>query len=147
MMQDELEQLISPTVETMGYCLWGCEYLPRGGESLLRIYIDKPEGITVDDCQQVSHRISALLDVEDPIPGNYRLEISSPGIPRPLFHPQQYQAYIGQSVQIKTYAPVAGARKIVGVIVSASETTLVLDSTNGHQDIFFSNIAKAYLTV
>lgn len=147
MMQDELEQLLSPTISDMGFELWGCEYLSQGKHSLLRIYIDKTDGIGIEDCQEVSKQVSALLDVEDPIPGNYSLEISSPGIPRPLFYIWQYQRYIGYSVQMKTYKPVNGKRKLLGTIVSASESTLVLDINNEHQELLFSNIVKANLTV
>ena len=147
MMQNELELLLGPTVNDMGYELWGCEYLSQGKHSLLRIYIDKEDGIGIEDCQQVSHQISALLDVEDPIPGNYSLEVSSPGIPRPLFKSYQYENYIGQEVQIKTFKPVGGKRKLLGTIVSASETTLVLNINNEDQELLFSNIVKANLTV
>jgi ribosome maturation factor RimP len=147
MMQDELLQLLSPTVNDMGYELWGCEYLSQGKHSLLRIYIDKADGIGIEDCQEVSRQISALLDVEDPIPGNYSLEISSPGIPRPLFSSWQYQRYIGQAVQMKTFKPVNGKRKLSGIIVSASENAVILDINNDHQELLFSNIVKANLTV
>ncbi|CAM2754887.1 ribosome maturation factor RimP [Legionella worsleiensis] len=147
MMQDELVQLLAPTVESMGYELWGCEYLSQGKHSLLRIYIDKPEGIGIEDCQEVSKQVSALLDVEDPIPGNYSLEISSPGIPRPLFNAEQYQRYTGQPVQVKTFKPVTGKRKLLGTIVCATERAVVLDINNEHHEILFSNIVKAYLTV
>lgn len=147
MMQDELVQLLSPTICDMGYELWGCEYLSQGKHSLLRIYIDKPEGIGIEDCQEVSKQVSALLDVEDPIPGNYSLEISSPGIPRPLFSSWQYQRYIGYGVQVKTFKPVNGKRKLSGTIVSASEGTVVLDINNEHHELLLSNIVKASLTV
>ncbi|WP_028382705.1 ribosome maturation factor RimP [Legionella moravica] len=147
MMQDELVHLLAPTVRAMGYELWGCEYLSQGKHSLLRIYIDKPDGIGIEDCQEVSKHISALLDVEDPIPGNYSLEISSPGIPRPLFSAWQYERYAGQPVQLKTFKPVNGKRKLLGTIVSASESSVVLDINNEHHEILFSNIVKANLTV
>lgn len=147
MMQNELEQLLSPTIRDMGYELWGCEYLSQGKHSLLRIYIDKAEGIGIEDCQEVSKQVSALLDVEDPIPGNYSLEISSPGIPRPLFSSWQYQLYIGQPVQVKMFRSINGKRKLLGTIVSASESALVLNINNEHQEILFSNIVKANLTV
>ncbi|CEG58814.1 ribosome maturation factor RimP [Legionella fallonii] len=147
MMQDELVQLLSPIVNDMGYELWGCEYLSQGKHSLLRIYIDKPDGIGIEDCQAVSKQVSALLDVEDPIPGNYNLEISSPGIPRPLFNHEQYQRYLGQAVQVKTFKPVNGKRKMSGIIVSANESTVVLDINGEHQELLFSNIVKANLTV
>ena len=146
MMQDELEKIFAPTINDMGYELWGCEHLSQGKHSLLRIYIDKAEGIGIEDCQAVSHQVSALLDVEDPIPGNYSLEISSPGIPRPLFSSWQYQRYIGQAVQVKMYKPVNGKRKLSGTIVSASESSVVLNINNEHQELLYSNIVKASLT-
>jgi len=147
MVQDEIEQLIKPTIEDMGYILWGCEYLAQGKHSLLRIYIDKDDGIGIEDCQRVSHQVSALLDVDDPISGNYSLEVSSPGIPRPLFNSGQYLRYIGQDVQIKLFKPVAGKRKFAGTIVAADENVLVLAISNEQQEFIFSNIVKANLTV
>lgn len=147
MIQSKIEQLIRPTVESMGYVLWGCEYLAQGKHSLLRVYIDKQEGISVDDCQQVSHQVSALLDVDDPIPGNYDLEVSSPGVPRPLFYAYQYQQYIGLDIQIKLYKPVLGKRKFVGTIVSANDETLMLRVDTEQQSFPFSTIVKANLTV
>jgi ribosome maturation factor RimP len=147
MIQDELEQLLAPTVNDMGYELWGCEYLSQGKHSLLRIYIDKAEGIGIEDCQDVSHQVSALLDVEDPIPGNYSLEVSSPGIPRPLFKGWQYQQYIGQPVQVKTFKPVNKKRKLLGTIISVSDNSVVLNIDGEEHELLFSNIVKAYLTV
>ena len=147
MLQDEIEQLLRPTIESMGYELWGCEYLAQGKHSLLRIYVDKEDGIGIADCEQVSRQVSALLDVEDPVPGNYSLEVSSPGIPRPLFSSRHYQRYIGLEVHIKLFKPVVGKRKFIGTIVSADEGALVLDIGGTQQDFLFSNIVKANLTV
>lgn len=147
MIQDELEHLLAPTINDMGYELWGCEYLSQGKHSLLRIYIDKADGIGIEDCQDVSHQVSALLDVEDPIPGNYSLEVSSPGIPRPLFYGWQYQRYLGQQVQIKTFKPFKNKRKLQGTIISASENSVVLNINSEDHELLFSNIVKAYLTV
>ncbi len=147
MIQNDIIQLIQPTVESMGYCLWGCEYLAQGKHSLLRVYIDKVDGIGVEDCENVSRQISALLDVDDPIPGQYSLEVSSPGVPRPLFSRDQYQRYVGLEAQIKLYKPVAGMRKFVGTIVSADDNTLILLIDKKEQDFLFSNIVKANLTV
>lgn len=147
MIQSEIEQLIQPTVENLGYDLWGCEYLAQGKHSLLRIYIDKADGIGVEDCEKISRQVSAILDVEDPIPGNYSLEVSSPGIPRPLFRTSQYERYIGLDVQIKLFKPVDSKRKFVGTIVSVDENTLVLSIEHVQQDFLFSNIVKANLTV
>lgn len=147
MIQDEIEKLILPTIEDMGYELWGCEYLAQGKHSLLRIYIDREEGIGIDDCQEVSKQVSAILDVEDPIQGNYSLEISSPGIPRPLFYPWQYQRYIGQTVSLKTFKPINGKRKLQGDIVSVNDSTVILAIGHEHHEILFTNIVKANLSV
>ena len=145
MVENKIEQLLKPLIEDMGYELWGCEYLAQGKHSVLRLYIDKAEGIGVEDCQQVSHEASAILDVEDPITSHYSLEVSSPGIPRPLFYSWQYQRYIGNTVQIKLYQPFEGRRKYVGTIVSADEGSLVLHIDDAEKHFPVSNIVKANL--
>jgi ribosome maturation factor RimP len=147
MVENKVEQLIKPLIEDMGYELWGCEYLPQGKHSILRIYIDKSGGIGIEDCQNVSYEVSALLDVEDPITSHYSLEVSSPGVPRPLFYSWQYQRYIGKTVQVKLYQPFEGRRKYVGAIVSANETELVLLIDDVAQHFSVSNIVKANLIV
>ncbi len=146
MIQNKIEDLIRPTIESMGYELWGCEYLAQGKHSLLRIYIDKDSGIGIEDCENVSHQISAVLDVEDPITGNYSLEVSSPGIPRPLFYKSQYERYQDQDVSIKLFKPIAGQRKFMGRIIAVDENNVVLDLGDKQQDFLFSNIVKANLT-
>lgn len=145
MVEDKIEQLLRPLIEEMGYELWGCEYLAQGKHSVLRLYIDKADGINVDDCQTVSHEVSAVLDVEDPISSNYSLEVSSPGIPRPIFYSSQYQRYTGSAVQIKLYQPLDGKRKYVGTIVSADENNLVLNVDDAEKHFPVSNIVKANL--
>jgi ribosome maturation factor RimP len=147
MIENELTELFAPTVESLGYELWGIEYLAQGKHSLLRVYIDKEDGIGIEDCQAVSRQISALLDVEDPISGNYSLEISSPGIPRPLFQPWQYERYIGSEVQLKTFKPVDGKRKISGTVVLVSDKAVVLMINDQQCELLFSNIAKASLAI
>ena len=91
-----LRRIVAATVEAMGYELVGVEFHPRPGNALLRVYIDGENGITLDDCQQVSHQLSGVLDVEDPIAGPYTLEISSPGLDRPLFEPSILRALPAQ---------------------------------------------------
>ncbi len=145
-MNQKIEQYIRPTIENMGYELWGCQYLAQGHRALLRVYIDKANGIGIEDCERVSRQIGALLDVEDPISGQYSLEISSPGIPRPLFYHDHYQRYINETVEIKVLKPVDGRRKFMGVIVKADEEKLVLAIDNEQQDFLFSNIVKGSLT-
>lgn len=147
MIKDKLKQLLEPVIEDAGYQLWGIEYLAQGKHSLLRIYIDNPEGIGIDDCERVSKQVSSLLDVEDPISGNYNLEVSSPGISRPLFFTWQYKKYIGSDVQLKLIKPLKNKRKITGTIASVSDDAVVLEIDQEQHEILFSAIAKANLTV
>ncbi|KTD04081.1 Ribosome maturation factor RimP [Legionella geestiana] len=147
MIQDKVEQLISPAIADMGYELWGCEYLSQGRHSLLRIYIDREGGITIDDCERVSRQVGALLDVEDPITGEYTLEVSSPGIPRPLLNWKHFSRYIGQEAQLKLHKPWCGKRNITGIIRSADPDAVLLSVDDTEQAFPVSTIVKAYLTV
>jgi ribosome maturation factor RimP len=146
MLQNEIEALIKPAIEDMGYTLWGCEYLSQGRHSLLRIYIDKADGVIITDCEKVSKQVSSILDVEDPISGNYSLEVSSPGIPRPLFHPWQYELFAGKEVYLKLAKPVDKKRKIHGIIKEILPNTLILNINDEPLEIPFPNIVKANLT-
>lgn len=111
----ELRRLIAPTVESMGFELVGVEF--KGGHhALLRLYIDAEDGVSVDDCALVSHQVSGLLDVEDPIPGQYDLEVSSPGLDRPLFRAEDYARFAGQRVRVRTDVPVLGRRNFSGLL-------------------------------
>ncbi len=145
MIRNEIEVMLRPLIADLGYELWGCEYVPQKKHSLLRIYIDKEDGITIDDCERVSKQISAFLDVEDPIPGNYSLEVSSPGIPRPLFYKDQYRRYLGQNIQVKLFKPVNGSRKLTGTIVNVDEDVLMLKVGEEPLEIPFPHIVKANL--
>jgi ribosome maturation factor RimP len=147
MIQRDIEELLRPSVESLDCEWWGLEFNQQSRHSFLRIYIDKAQGVGIDDCERVSRQVSALLDVHDLIPGEYRLEISSPGIPRPLFYPEQYQRYVGQSVALKLSRPVLNKRKIEGVIVSVNESAVTLHVDLEPQEFLFSNIVKASLTV
>ncbi|MCH9756089.1 MAG: ribosome maturation factor RimP [Gammaproteobacteria bacterium] len=146
MIQQEIEHLVRPSIEDMGIELWGVEYQRQGHSGLLRIYIDKSEGVVVNDCERVSRQVSALLDVNDPIPGQYQLEISSPGMPRPLFYPEQYARYLGDEVQIRLNVPMDGRRNIVGLIKAVEDDALVLSEEDIEHTFLFSNIIKAHLT-
>jgi len=119
---DKIEALINPVIVDMGYELVGIEYVASGKHSILRIYIDSEMGIGVDDCEAVSRQISAILDVEDPITGQYNLEVSSPGIERPLFHIGHYQRFLGHNIKLRLVRPIDGQRKFMGAIGSVSET-------------------------
>ena len=105
---EKLREMIEPIVTGLGYEAVGIELLAQGGGELLRIYIDRPDGVTVEDCERVSHQVSGMLDVEDPIRGEYTLEVSSPGIDRPLFRREDFARFAGRRVKLKLRAPIAG---------------------------------------
>ncbi len=123
-----LQELLQPVVEDLGYEFVGLEFNPSASHGLLRIYIDQPEtGVVVDDCARVSREVSALLDVEDPIPGHYTLEVSSPGLDRPLFTPEQFARFQGQAVKVSVLPPLDGRRKFTGRIVAVQGTDIHLE--------------------
>ena len=123
---EQVKDLIAPTVAALGLELWGVEHIQQGKSSLLRIYIEHDEGVTIEDCEQVSRQVSALLDVEDPIAGEYILEVSSPGVERPLFTAQQFAQFTGNEVKLKLRSPVQGRRKFKGTLVKVAGNTLNL---------------------
>ncbi|MCF6231078.1 MAG: ribosome maturation factor RimP, partial [Gammaproteobacteria bacterium] len=114
---DKLYEIITPVVEALGYELVGIEYISQGKHSVLRLYIDSEKGIVVDDCAEISHQVSGVLDVEDPIRGVYHLEVSSPGLDRPLFNEEHYERFTGHQVKIQLTAPLNGRRKFQGVLL------------------------------
>lgn len=123
-----LEEYIRPVVEGLGFTFWGMEYLSQGKDSVLRIFIDTDEekGIDVEDCARVSRQVSSILDVEDPITGEYNLEVSSPGMDRPLFHLDQYQAYINAVVSLRLRVPFDGRRKFKGQLMGIENEDIVI---------------------
>ncbi len=143
--EDELAGLIRPAVEGLGYEMVGIEHLPMGKHSVLRIYIDSADGITVDDCSRVSHQVSGVLDVEEPIKGQYTLEISSPGVDRPLFNEEQFARFIGSKVKLRLYRPLEGKRKINGVIekVEGENITIRDSASEQHFQLQMDDIDKA----
>lgn len=126
---NQLEALIKPVIESLGLELWGIEFQSAGKRSTLRIYIDGPDGVTVDDCARVSHQVSGVLDVEDPITEQYLLEVSSPGMDRPLYTLAQYQTYVGHMLEVRLRVPFEGRRRFKGVLngVEGDEVLLVVD--------------------
>ena len=124
---DKVVSLINPSINDLGYELVGVEYVASGKHSILRLYIDSEEGIGVDDCEIVSRQVSAIMDVEDPISGQYNLEVSSPGIERPLFSVAHYQRFLGHDVRLRTFRPIEGRRNFSGAIGSVSEASNSLE--------------------
>jgi len=124
---ESLVSMIRSSVEPMGYELVGVEYLSQGASGhTLRIYIDHVDGITVDDCVAVSHQVSGVLDVEDPIHGNYDLEVSSPGLDRPLFYKEHFERFIGHQVKVVMHSSVEGRRRFKGLLKGVKDDELLL---------------------
>ncbi|MBU1193002.1 MAG: ribosome maturation factor RimP [Gammaproteobacteria bacterium] len=127
----KLRDLLEPAVTAVGCELVGIEYLPSGKQSLLRVYIDKPDGVSVDDCSAVSYQVSGLLDVEDPVPGHYTLEVSSPGLDRPLFQARDFERFAGQQVKIRMRFPIEGQRNFRGLLQGLQEQQVVIEEQDG----------------
>lgn len=141
----KLTQMLQPLVEDLGYEFVGLEYSSNPKHPVLVLYIDKPEGIAVEDCEVTSREVAALLDVEDPIPGHYVLEVSSPGLDRPLFTEQQFEQFTGEIVQISLFAPLDGRRKFKGRILGAQDGKVRLEQDGVEVMLEHGNIAKARL--
>jgi len=142
-MIDELNQMIEPAVEAVGFEFVGLEYVAEGRLSVLRIFIDHPEGITVDNCADVSRQVSAILDVEDPISGNYNLEVSSPGYDRPLFKLEHFERFQGEEIKLRSHAPVDGRRNFRGILKAVDGETLTLLVDGKEFQVQFGNVDKA----
>jgi len=140
-----VKALIEPVVTGLGYELVGVEYLAQGRHSLLRVYVDSDAGITVDDCADVSRQLSAMLDVEDPLPGAYSLEVSSPGLDRPLFEAVDFERFSGQQARIRLVAPLDGQRKFKGVLKGIQNNNVLLMEDGREVSVPLDRIAKANL--
>lgn len=141
----EVKALIEPVVTGLGFELVGVEFLAQGRHSLLRVYVDRDGGITVDDCADVSRQLSAMLDVEDPLPGAYTLEVSSPGLDRPLFEADDYRRFAGRRAEIRLLVPLDGRRKFVGELAGVEDGQLVLVDDGQQRRIPLDRIGKANL--
>lgn len=142
---NRLWELFEPVVTGMGYELIEIEYVPNPKYGVLRLYIDSENGILIDDCSDVSHQISALIDVEDPLPGSFNLEISSPGMDRPLRKMQDFVRFEGEQVKIKTTVPQEGQRNFTGVIGPIEDDALLLECDDRKVRLPMSMIDKARL--
>ena len=143
--EQELEALLAPTVRALGCEVWGLEYRPRGRNSALKLYIDSPQGVTIDDCERVSRQVSALLDVEDPIVHSYSLEVSSPGIDRVLFRPDQYLANVGEQIDVRLAFPFDGRRRFQGRLAGVEGDDVVVELEEDEVQLPIQQIQRARL--
>ena len=142
----DLSELFEPVVESMGYELVGIEFLGADGHGTLRVYIDRNEGVSLDDCAAISHQVSGILDVEEPIKQAYDLEVSSPGIDRPLFKLADYERFAGKTARIKLAVGLLGRKKFKGQLQGVADSKLVTIEVDGEIfDLPYADIAKANL--
>ncbi|GGY87086.1 ribosome maturation factor RimP [Cellvibrio zantedeschiae] len=124
--QEILHSMIEPIVVSLGCELWGLEYLTQGRYTTLRLFIDAPAGVSLEDCEKVSRQVSSVMDVEDPIDGEYTLEVSSPGLDRPLYIPAHYARYVGETVNVRLRMARDGRRRFKGEIVKVDGDDVVI---------------------
>ena len=139
----QLTQLLQPTVEAMGYALWGIELISSGKRPTLRLYIEADAGISVDDCAAVSHQVSGVLDVEDPISSEYTLEVSSPGVDRLLFRPEHYSPFVGEIIDVRLRLPVEGRRRYKGTLFAISNETVVVVVDDQEHELPLRSVDRA----
>ncbi len=143
MLRDQLAALLRPVVEGLGFDLWELEYGTRQGGALLRVYIDRPRhgatdapaqdeasesGITVDDCARVSHAVSEVMDKEDPVPGEYTLEVSSPGLDRVLRTAAHFERFVGDLARVEMRVPIGGRKRFTGRLLKVEGGNILLDA-------------------
>jgi ribosome maturation factor rimP len=142
-LEQKLQELLQGSVEDLGCELWGIECQRVGRYLTVRLFIDKEGGVTVEDCANVSRQVSAVLDVEDPIADKYNLEVSSPGLDRPLFTLNQFERYLGQEILLHLRIPVADRRKWQGQLAKIENDMITLIVDGKEQVLAFGNIQKA----
>jgi ribosome maturation factor RimP len=137
--------MLEPVVNALGYELVLLEFSPRPGAAGLRLFIDAPQGIAIHDCERVSREVAATLDVEDPIRERYRLEVSSPGMDRPLVKPEHYRRFLGERVKLQTLVPIGTRRKFQGVLEAADAEGVTLQVGDGPVTLRYTDIERARL--
>jgi ribosome maturation factor RimP len=137
--------MLRPAVEEVGLELLGIEFVSAGKHSILRVFIDHENGIDVDNCADASRQVGALLDVEDPISTEYNLEVSSPGLDRPLFTLEQYKKVIGETVNVRLSLPLNGRRKFKGILNTIESDVLIVTVDSEEFELVFSNVDKGNL--
>ncbi|HVT36411.1 MAG TPA: ribosome maturation factor RimP [Nevskiaceae bacterium] len=145
LLHEKLLSLLEPAIEALGYELVLLEFVPQPGSALLRLYIDSPGGVNLDDCTRVSREVAGVLDVEDPISSAYNLEVSSPGLDRPLVKPAHYERFLQHVAKATLIAPRNGRRRFSGRIAAVNAQGVTLETAEGPVELKYSEIEKARL--
>ena len=143
--EQKLTDMLRSAVEGTGKSLLGLEFISAGNNSVLRLFIEHENGINVDDCAEVSRQVGAVLDVEDPISSEFSLEVSSPGLDRPLFTLEHFQAVIGETVNVRISIPLNGRRKFKGTLIAIENDNLIIEVDGLDYELAVSNVDKANL--
>jgi ribosome maturation factor RimP len=144
-LRETLAKLLRPVVEGLGYECWDVEYLPGRGHGLLRVYIDTAAGISVDDCERASHAVSEVLDAVDPVPAQYTLEVSSPGLERPLRTAEHFARYTGEQVYVEMVQAVDDRRRFEGRLVGTQGGAIEVEVDGRRHVLPVSGIRRAHL--
>ena len=138
-----VRELLTPTATAMGYELWDVEFVREGARRVLRLTIDKPEGITIEDCEAYHRAVDPLLDEADPIDSAYYLEVSSPGVERELKYESHFAACVGEEIKIKLYGPDERGRKLLrGILAGLEDGNILLDTAQGRESVPLRNAGK-----
>ena len=140
---DQIELLVEAPIESLGYELVGVEYIKNGADTVLRLYIDAEQGIGIEDCERVSHQVSGILEVEDPISSAYSLEVSSPGFDRPLFKERDFVRFSGQEVKISMKLPIQGRRNFKGLLQGFSDGNILVEVDGEIYELPLTKLSKA----
>lgn len=142
---NRLERLLTPIVTAMGFGLWGIEYTQRNRRGNLWVFIDSKSGVTVDDCARVSDQIEAVLNIEDVLPNDLRIQVSSPGMDRVLFKPEQYEAYVGEVIDVRLLWPKLGRSHLRGRLLSSGTEGFSIDMDDGELELGFDQVRRTRL--
>jgi ribosome maturation factor RimP len=141
----DIERLLTPAIEALDCELWGIELMSMGRHTKLRVYIERPEGVSVDDCERVSRDVSDLLDIEDVMPQSYTLEVSSPGMDRILFRPDHYVRNVGATVDVRLHFPFEGSKRVVGVLAGIEDEQVAVQVGEDEYVLPLENIQRTRL--
>ncbi|MDA0994326.1 MAG: ribosome maturation factor RimP [Proteobacteria bacterium] len=145
MSRDEIVKLLEPAIEHLGYELADLELKTGGRDGIIRLFIDKADGVGIEDCEIVSRHVSAILDVEDPVQSNYSLEVSSPGLDRTLTKPAHFKRFMGQDVRVKLRFPLSGRRNFRGALKSADDEKIEVEVDGELHSLSIATIESARL--
>lgn len=144
---DAVCALAQPVAESLGIEIWDIEYVKEAGTRFLRVYIDKADGVSIQDCESFSRALDPILDEADPIPESYTFEVSSAGAERVLKRPSDFERFLGSDVSVKLYQPVDGSKQFVGVLQSYDDGDVTILQNDKPRTFEKSTVAQVRLHI